>query len=46
MVDSSTVSFSLTNSRRLMDITLVKESNEVFITKLALSFGRSASFYQ
>ncbi|KAL9713703.1 Rho-GTPase-activating protein 8 [Leucoagaricus gongylophorus] len=27
--------------KSLMDITLVKESNEVFITKLALSFGRT-----
>jgi len=46
VVDFSTPSVSLTSLCRLLDSTSGKESNEVFITKLALSVGRSTSFDQ
>jgi len=46
VVDFSTLSVSLTSLCRLLDSTSGKESNEVFITKLALSVGRSTSFDQ
>jgi len=46
VVDPSTPSVSLTSLCRLLDSTSGKESNEVFITKLALSVGRSTSFDQ
>lgn len=44
VVGSSAPSVSLTSLCSLLDSTSGKESNEVFVTKLALSVGRSTSF--